>query len=98
MLLRCCLIHIGIIILRLILPLVYLYPFPGLDLLMSYLYDLFFIFSLICIDIYSITSFKQTCLFFVHFLEYLLLFLDENVDKQREKKFQTAEVQPQSVA
>ena len=46
---------------------------------MSYLCDLFFIFSLIFIVSYHITSFKLSCLFFVHFLEYLLLFLDNNV-------------------
>ena len=32
-----------------------------------------------------ITSFKQTHLFFVHFLEHLLLFLDDNVDEESEK-------------
>ena len=30
------------------------------------------------------TLFKQTNLFFVHFLEYLLLFLDDNVDEEKE--------------
>ena len=49
---------------------------------MSYLY-LFFISSLIFIVINHITSFKQTHLFSVHFLEYLLLFLDGNVDIKR---------------
>ena len=49
---------------------------------MSYLRDLFFIFSLIFIFINHITLFKQTCLFLVHFLEYLLLFLDDNVDEE----------------
>ena len=44
---------------------------------MSYLY-LFFISSLIFIVINHITSFKQT-----YFLEYLLLFLDGNVDIKR---------------
>ena len=83
MLLRCCLIHTAIIILRLILYLVYLCPYPGLGL--SCLFDLFFIFSLIFIVIYHITSFKQTYLFFVHFSEYHLLFLDENVDEENEK-------------
>ena len=46
---------------------------------MSDLSDLFFIFSLIFIVINHIISFKQTYLFFCTFLEYLLLFLDENV-------------------
>ena len=30
----------------------------------------------------NITSFKQTYLFFVHILKYLLLFLDDNVDEK----------------
>ena len=49
---------------------------------MSYLYDLFFIFNLIFIVINHKTSFKQMYLFFVHVLEYLLLFLDDNVDEE----------------
>ena len=32
-----------------------------------------------------ITSFKQTYLFYVHFLEYLLLFLEDNLDEEREQ-------------
>ena len=63
---------------------------------MSYLCDLF-IFSLIFIVINHITSFRQTHLFFVHFLEYILLFLDDNMDEESEK-FQIKKVQPQSVA
>ena len=51
---------------------------------MSYLCDFFFIFSLIFIVINHITSLKQTHLFFVHFLECLLLFLEDNVDEARE--------------
>ena len=85
MLLRCCLIHITTITLRLILYLVYLCPCPGVGLFMSYLYDLFFIFSLIFIVIYYIISFKQTYLFFVHFSKYVLLFLDDNVDEESRK-------------
>ena len=45
---------------------------------------LFFIFSLIFIAINHITSFRQTYLFFVHFLEYLLLFLGDDVDEKSE--------------
>ena len=67
LLLRYCLIHITIILLRHILYLVYLCPCLGLGLLMSYLCDPFFIFSLILIVINHITSFKQMYLFFVHF-------------------------------
>ena len=79
MLLRCCLKRIAIIKLRHILYIVYLCPYLGLGLVMSDLSDLFFIFSLIFIVINHIISFKQTYLFFCTFLEYLLLFLDENV-------------------
>ena len=74
MLLRCCLIHITIIILRPILYLVYLCPCLGLCLFISYLCDLFYIFSLIFIFINYITSLKQTYLFLPHFLEYLPFF------------------------
>ena len=72
MLLRCCLIHVIIIILRPILYLVYFYPYLGLGLFMSYLRDLVFIFSLIFIAINHVKSLKQTHLLLVHFLEYLL--------------------------
>ena len=62
-------------------------PCLDLGLLISYLCDLLFIFSFIFIVINHITSFKQTYLFFVHFLEHLLLFLDDNVEA---KNFQIA--------
>ena len=45
---------------------------------MSYLYDLFFTFSLILIVINHTAPLKQMHLFFVRFTEYLLLFLDDN--------------------
>ena len=64
--------------------LVYFFPCPGLGLLVSYLYDLFFIFSFIFILI-NATSLEQIFLLFVHFLEHLLLFLDDDVDEGREK-------------
>ena len=67
--------------LRLILYLEYLCPCLALGLFMLYLYDLFFIFSLIFIVVNHITSSNQMYLFFVHFLEYFLLILDDNVDK-----------------
>ena len=54
----------------------------GLGLFMLYPYDLFFIFILIFIAINSVTSFYQTYLFFAHFLEYLLLVLDDNVNEE----------------
>ena len=73
---RCCLIHTTIITKRHILYLVYLCPCLGLS--MSYLCDLFFIF--IAINHINL----KTYLFFVHFSEYLVLFLDDNVDKESE--------------
>ena len=73
--------YIIIIILRQILYLVHLFPYIGLGLFMPYLCDLVLIFSLIFIVINHITSLKQTHLFFVHLLEYLLLPLDDNVDE-----------------
>ena len=74
MLLRCCFIHITIIILRRILYLIYLCPCLGLVLLMSYLCNLFFIFNLIFVVINHVTSLKQTHLFLLHFLGYLIIF------------------------
>ena len=50
---------------------------------MSYLYDLLFFFTFIIIN--HIISLKQTnrhTCFFAHFLEYALLFLDDNVDEE----------------
>ena len=53
----------------------------------KYLYhiylDLFLIFSLIFVVINHTTSFKQKYLLFVHFVEYFLLFLDDNVDHRK---------------
>ena len=66
MLLRCCLAYTIIIMLRHILHLVYLCPCPDLGLFMSYLCDIFFIFSLTFIKI-NIILLKQTQLFFAHF-------------------------------
>ena len=59
--------------------------FIGLGLFMPYLYDLFFVFSLIFIVTNHVTLFKQMYLFFVHFLEYSLLFFDDNVVEESEK-------------
>ena len=59
MLLRYCLMHIRIIIPGHIIYLLHLCPCLGLGLFMSYLCDLFFIFSLISIVINHITSSKQ---------------------------------------
>ena len=49
---------------------------------MSYMCDLSFIFSIIFIVSGYITLFKQMYLLFVQFLEYLLLFLDDNVEDE----------------
>ena len=64
--------------------LVYLGSCLSLGLFMSYLCDLFFIFSLTFIVINSITSLKQTHLFFANILEYLDLLSDDNVDEEGE--------------
>ena len=90
-LLRWWLIHITNIILRYISYLVYFYLCQGVGLFMSYLCDLLFIFSLIFIFINHITSIKTDAfVFFLHFLEYLLLFLYDNVDEES-KKFSNSE-------
>ena len=52
---------------------------------MPYLYDLFFVFSLTFIVTNHVTLFKQMYLFFVHFLEYRVLFFDDNVVEGSEK-------------
>ena len=49
-----------------------------------YLYNLFSIFRLIFIVINHLMSLKQAHLFFVHILQYLLLFLNDNVDEESE--------------
>ena len=84
MLLGCYLIHTTIIILRHTLYLVYLGSCLDLSLFMLHLCDLFFMFSLIFVAVNSIRSLNQTNLFLAHFLEYLLLFLDDNVDEKSE--------------
>ena len=63
MLLRCCLIHITIIILRQNLQLVFSCPCLALGLFISYLCDLLFFFSLIFIVIKHIISLKQMQMF-----------------------------------
>ena len=52
---------------------------------MLYLCDQFFIFSLIFVLTNHTIALKQTTLFFVHFLESLLLFLDHNMDEESEQ-------------
>ena len=79
MLFRCCLIHIGIIILRHFLYLLYLCLCLELGLFMSDLCNLFFIFIIIFIMINRMNT--DTCSF-AYFLEYVLLFLDDNVNEE----------------
>ena len=67
MLLRCCLIHISIIILRRFIYLLYLCPCLPLGLFMPYLRESIFIFVFIFIMINCIISWIQTCLFFCLF-------------------------------
>ena len=85
MLLQGCLIHMTFILLKHIIYVVYSCPYLGLGLFMPHLFDLFFISSLIFTVINHITSFKQMYLFLIHFLEYLLLFLNDNVDEESEQ-------------
>ena len=81
MLIRCCLIHIGIIILRHFLYLLHLCPCLDLGLFISYLYALFFIFIFIFITINRIFhEYRHTCSF-ACFLDYVLLFLDDDVNE-----------------
>ena len=76
------LVYTTMIILRHILYLVYLGPYLAIGLFLSCLYDVFLIFSPILIVVNHITSLNYTGLFFVHFLEYSLLFLGDNVDEE----------------
>ena len=89
-----CLIDITIIVWRHILYLVYLCPCQRLGLFMSYLLDLFFIFSLIFFAINLIFSFKQTYLFFAHFqnISYYLWMITW---MKKPHNFLIAKVQPQ---
>ena len=80
-LLRCCLMHITIMILRDILHLAQLCLYLDLGLFMLYYCDLFVIFSLIFVFTNHLTLLKQTHLFFVYLLEYILLFLNEKNKK-----------------
>ena len=76
-----CITYITIIILRYILYSVYLCPCLVLGLFMSYICDVFFFFILVFIAINYVTPLKQMYFFFLHFLEYLLLFLNDNMDQ-----------------
>ena len=67
MLRRCCLIHIGIIVVRNFLNALYLCPCLDLGLSILYLCDLFFIFTFISVGSNRITSWIQIHLFFCLF-------------------------------
>ena len=79
-LVRCCLMHKSIITLRHILYLLYLYLCLELSPFMLYLCDLRFIF----IMINCIISWIQAHMFFCLVLEYVLLFLDDNLVEECE--------------
>ena len=98
MLLRCCLIHVSIIILTHFLFSLYLYPCLDLCLFMSYLCDPFFIFIFIFIMINHVISSVQTQLFFCLFFRicphyFWMIMWVKNVNS-----FQMSKVQPQGVA
>ena len=86
--LSCCLIHISIIILRnFIFTMFTIFttftPRLDLSLFMSVLWDLLLISIFIFIMVHRIISWETRS--FAYFLEYVLLFLDNNVDKKCEK-------------
>ena len=97
MLLRCCLIHISIIILRNFLCLVNLNPCLGLGLFMAHLCDLYFIFFFIFFKINHNNVIKTNTLVFAHVLEMSYYFWMITWMKKG-NNFQIAKVQPQSVA
>ena len=97
MLFRCCLIHITIIIPGHILCLVYLCSCLCLGLFMSYLCDLFFVFSLIFIVINHTSSLKETYLFLAHFQNVSYYFWMITWMK-KVNNFQKLKVQPKDVA
>ena len=81
-LLRCCLIHISIIIVRHFLYLLYLCPWLDLGLFMSYLCDLFFSFSS-SFSLWLIVrshEYRHICSL-VYFSEYVQLFSDEKYEQ-----------------
>ena len=85
MLLRCCLMHIGFIMLRHFLDLLFLCQYLSLGLFLPYVCALFFIFIFIFIMVNRIISWIQAHCFFACFLEYALLFLDNKVHQEFEQ-------------
>ena len=99
MLLRCCLIHITIIILRHILYSVYLCPCLGVGLFILFFCALLFIFSLFFISVTHITSLKETHLSFVYFLKFCVFFIFWMIKWiKKANNFQIVKIQPQGVA
>ena len=81
-----CLTHLTITILRHFFYLVYFLPYLGPGIWYIFVnYFTFYILSFFFILVNHITSLEQTHLFFVHFVEHFLLFLDDNVDEKSEK-------------
>ena len=58
------------------------YIYLGLRLFMSYWFDLFIIFNFTFIVMNHTTTLTQTYFFFVHFLDYLLLILDDDMNEE----------------
>ena len=96
MLLRCCLIHISVIILRHFLYLLYLCPCLDLGLFMSYICDLFFIVIFIFIMINCISQEYRDTYSFDYFYDVSYYFW--TIWTKNTNNFQIAKVQSQGVA
>ena len=94
--LRCCLIDVTIITSRHILYLVYLCPCQRLSLFMSYLLDLYFIFSLIFFAINDIFSFIYAHMF-LHIFQNISYYLWMIMWMKKPHNFLIPKVQPQHV-
>ena len=98
MLLRCCLIHITIIMVGYVLHLIYLCLCLTLGLFMLYLWNLFSIFSLILKAINYIYSHKNKRTRFLDIFHNISYYLWMITWMKKANHFQIAEVQPQGVA
>ena len=96
MLLRCCLIHISVIMLRHFLYLLYLCPCLDLGLFMSYICDLFFIVIFIFIMINCISQEYRDTYSFDYFYDVSYYFW--TIWTKNANNFQIAKVQSQGVA
>ena len=83
-LLRCCLIHMSIIMLRHFLHLLCLCLCLDLGLFMSYLCDLFWFSSSFSLSLMVWSHECRHACFFAYFLEYVPLFVDDSVDVECE--------------